>query len=601
MICMATAHPAADSLLDALNLLADRGAALAHEWRFDWSGQIHQAVLALRCLERADGLPPIAAVAGGASSGKSTVFNNLLEGHLVSRVTARGHATRGPILAVHETHRPLIEELLAARVLLPTFAHATVELDDDTSGHPDQIAVVYHTMEPLRDVLLMDTPDFTSDAAAKEGDRLLMLLPWFDRLLVVVDHERWFDRQSISMLRTESVRFGHERMVLFNRTKEGSLGDADRAALERQALRLGATAMVILEFRRGRGFCAFAPGTLSDVIPFVCAPRANRRGALLLAVAAQANRLLNQNDERAARLDELRAGLAAAVRRATPSVWSCLNALMTEPERAQMEVVSRVFRVRQTKRWLAEHARRVEDALRRVPILGAVVRSPRGQSDAADPDPTTRLETATRHFESAGRRLAHELHRTAASSAFWTELDRWTGLHPTGCAFALDDILRAGLRNDLQSFERALDAWNVKVRDECSGLSPHVVGAIGAGVLGIAAVLVMVPGSVAALTLVGAKGAIGAALGKLAAATGAGALAGKHMGRLAEVITEKLIGSPEYSAVQQAASRYRARIANTGDALAAEVLGEAAALVMARGDALLGALETLRDPKGTAS
>ena len=44
----------------------------------------------------------VVALAGNPNTGKSTVFNNLLDGHLASRITARGHATKGPILAVHE-------------------------------------------------------------------------------------------------------------------------------------------------------------------------------------------------------------------------------------------------------------------------------------------------------------------------------------------------------------------------------------------------------------------------------------------------------------------------------------------------------------------
>ena len=48
---------------------------------------------------------------------------------------------------------------------------------------------------------------------------------------MVVDHERWFDRQTVSELRAASVRLAQDRLVLFNRTREGALAREDEAAL----------------------------------------------------------------------------------------------------------------------------------------------------------------------------------------------------------------------------------------------------------------------------------------------------------------------------------------------------------------------------------
>ena len=94
----------------------------------------------------------------------------------------------------------------------------------------------------------------------------------------------------------------------------------------------------------------------------------------------------------------------------------------------------------------------------------------------------------------------------------------------------------------------------------------------------------------AALTLASAKGAIGAALAKLAYAAGAGALFGKHVGRLSQIIHEKLLGSPQWDAVQASAADFRAAIRSAGLARAQQAIAEADAYVMHDDNPLASAL-----------
>ena len=176
-----------ETSVNALEIVAERGTRLQTQWCLDWPETVQQAVCRLRLEPAADHLPSLAAIVGGASSGKSTVFNNLLDGHLVSRITARGHVTLGPILAVHEQHRPVVERLLAEGKLLPGIHRVSIDLDGNATGEPDAVAVSFHTIDSLREVLLFDLPDFTSEHARQEGDIALRLLPWFDRIVVVVD------------------------------------------------------------------------------------------------------------------------------------------------------------------------------------------------------------------------------------------------------------------------------------------------------------------------------------------------------------------------------------------------------------------------------
>jgi hypothetical protein len=587
------------AIASALENLAHGGTGLSRDWRFDWPVLMQQAVYRLRLWEQETDVPVLVALMGGASSGKSTVFNNLLDAHRTSRITARGHATRGPILAVHEDQRALVEALFADNRLLPGLRRVSIELDDNVSGDPDALALLFHHIDALRGLLLFDMPDLTSQASASEGEVALTLLPWFDRLLVVVDHERWFDRQTISELRSASVCLAQDRLVLFNRTREGTLAAEDKVVLRGQAERLAAQDMLVLEFRQGRGFCVFAPGTLDGVTAFLESARPNRTGPLLAQVSEAANRVLNQNQQRRAGLGQLRDALHASVTRILPSARDCMGAQMTRQERTQLEVLPRVFRVRETRHWLGAQTRRVQQVLKGVPLVGLFVRS-------ASPVPESHDEELDRHatirefYASVAQRQIHEVHRVTRAGTFWNELEQWTGLQPAERHFEWTPALTDEIRDVTERFEDALTLWTDKIKHECEGVNPNINGAVGAGVIALAVVLIAVPGPITALTLVSAKGALAGALAHLAASTGAGALVGKHMGRLARLIHEKLLGSPEFEAVQTVALTLQGLLARAGQELIADVLAEAEAYVMPAHDPLARALETLRQGMGEA-
>jgi hypothetical protein len=549
----------------------------------------------LRFAAQVDSRPGLVALVGGASSGKSTIFNNLLGGHLASRIAARGHTTLGPILAAHEARRAEVEAWLEHGVLLPGLDRITAHLDADATGEVGAVVTLYHTFEALRDVLLLDLPDFTSQDARHEGDITKALLSWFDRLVVVVDHERWFDRQSVSGLHAASARYGQRRWVIFNRARTESLAADAEAALAAQAGRLGAEGMNVLASRQGRGFRLFPPGTLDRVSDFVRARSADRSPALRTYVAEAANRILNQNEERAARRDELQRILADVVDRTMPSVQECVSALMTAEERRQVEFASRVLRLEQRRQWLVDRTRRLGMALRRVPVVGALVGPIRHTGDAGLAETTDRGAIAMAYFEAVARHQVHEIQRIVRGCAFWEEIRRWTGLEPIRRESALEERGRGDVEQAAQSFDVALGAWLKNVETQCEGFGPYLKGAVGVGGIGLAVVLIAVPGPVAALTLASAQTAIGAALVKLVAAAGTGALAGQPLGRLRAIIEERLLGSPELDAVRQAASGFLHLLEAAARRQVDGVLDEAGALVLDRHDALVEALSCLRD------
>lgn len=582
-------------LSHALDVLADQGRRLREQWRFDWPEQSQQTACALRFHLRAGSPPTLVAVVGGASSGKSTVFNNLLEGHMASRVTARGHATLGPIMATCEQDRPRVESWLAEGLLMPGLPRKDAQLDEEIHGAVDGLSTIYHPFDSLANIILFDLPDFTSEAAAREGDITLALLPWFDKLLIVVDHERWFDRQSISKLRAASTRYEQKRLVLFNRTLEQALLGEDRAALQQQADRLAADGMVVLEFRRGRGFCRFAPGTLDEAAAFAGYEPPNRRTTLLARVRESATDVLNQNEERSARLDDLGEAVRAAADRAVPDVHECMQALMISAERKQLQVVSRVLRIDGAKQWMQTQTKRIRSALGRLPVVGLAIPSLNRSPESPPPDESDREAVGVSFFESVARKQIHDIQRAAGNSGFWHEIRRWTGCGPRTFDFSWSDEFRSDVVGAVRQVDSALCRWTEKVEAECQGVSPNIHGAVGAGAIALGVILVAVPGPVAALTLVSAKGAIGAALTKLAAAAGAGALFGKHAGRLSAVLAEKLVGCPEFDAVRDSVSVFRDHLASFGRRQAEAIINDAVGLVIDEDDPLAAALKTLQD------
>jgi hypothetical protein len=595
-------------LLDALVRLGKGGDHLRRELHFEWSPQTEQAVAAGRFLLEGQSPPAaaqasgsggglsLAAIVGGASSGKSTIFNNLLGGRAASRVTAKGHSTRGPIAAVHEQRRDWAEAVLGSGLLLPSFAPRVSLLDDDVVGEPDSLHIVYHSVDELRDVILFDTPDFTSEPARMEGDIALATLPWYDRLIVVIDHERWFDRQTIGRLRDESARFGQQRFVVFNRSQAGPMAGDQQERLTQQAGRLAADGFVMVEFRQGRGRCTFPPETLAPVQRKLAEPHPPRRRALLRFLGHAALAVLNNNDERGARLAGLGAAMEKAGLTAVPSRTDCIASLMTHDEKRHLDVIARTLRVRETREWLARQADRIRQTLRhRLPVIGTMLPAPAADEPDSAADPPDRPTVGWEVFRSRCRRQLAVIDEAASSSAFWIELQRWTKIEPPRSREESIDQQRDRVGEIMTRLDTAVKAWTAKVESECQGVSPHLLGAVGATALAGAIVLVAVAGPVTVLTWPVISVALGKAVGTLLASAGAGAVAGRPLTRLLAIIHEKLLGSDEFLAVGDMVEEYREAIARFGRAAAAESFAHAQALVLPQDDELTRALTILCD------
>ncbi|MBN2561333.1 MAG: 50S ribosome-binding GTPase [Phycisphaerae bacterium] len=625
------------NLPSALECLAKHGKLLRERFHYDWSSQADEAVHALRfqlrqvrrenedtrgrrqgrdgSYDRPGGtigepgrLPAdrrelsLVAIVGGASSGKSTVFNNLVGGRLVSRVTAKGHATMGPIAAVHESHRDAVEQALEAGLLMPSFTPRVGSLDDNTEGEPGILHIVYHSVDALRGVVLLDMPDFTSELARMEGDIALGTLPWFDRLVVLVDHERWFDRQTVGRLRDESSQFGQDRFVVFNRDRDERLDPGQLARLKQQADRLGATDHLVLEFRHGRGCCTFPPGTFDPLTDSLNRYPPQRRRQLVRFLQRLATVVLNNNNERRARLARLREAFETVADRAIPSRAECLTALLTPDERRHFDVISRTLRVTETRQWLARQADRIKQTMRkRLPVFGTLLapKKPERDSAADTADTADRQTIGWEVFRSRSARQLAAIDEAAAGSDFWTEVRRWTDIEPPRGSPEWIDQRRDTVRSAVETLGKAIEAWTAKVESECRGVSPRLMGAVGAGSIAAAIVLVAVAGPVTALTLPLIKTALAGALGTLATSAGAGAVAGPALTRLLTVIHERLIGSAEFKTVERAMDEYRETIAAFGRDAANRSFAAACGLVVPEDDDLARALTGVCDAAET--
>jgi hypothetical protein len=354
--------------------------------------------------------------------------------------------------------------------------------------------------------------------------------------------------------------------------------------------------MVMVNYHPGRGCRTLDPAELAEIQRFATRAPPRRDRQLLACLAEAAEHVLTRNEQRLSRLVQLRAQMAREAERCIPSMWSCLTALMKPAEREQLTLLARVLRPAQWREWLDRQTGRVEQTVGRIPVLGSLIIQRRQSSSTVAELP--RQEAGIDHFHSLCREIHHALRQAAQASPFFEAAPLPDALGET---FMLDEAAQRRAADALADLDQALARWNAKIQSECQGLSAHVVGAVGATAIGVAIVLVAVQGPVAALTLPAAKVALGAALGKLLGAAGAGALAGRPLRRLVDVTYEKLMGSPEFTAVKDAAENYRQLIVAYARQRAESTITVAEQRVLRRGDALRAALERIRDGAERAS
>jgi len=169
-----------------------------------------------RLLTRFDpNLPPVAAICGGGSSGKSTLFNSLLEGRFAP-TGGRAGMNRRVLFSVPER---LAGQTRLIAALLEPFASEPKLLE-----HPEELLQpgdpLYLTTRPGRvDLILMDTPDFDTGAGGRYANRLSAqgALEAADLLIYVFTNSNYNNRDNTDFIARMLTGIGRRKCFLVYR------------------------------------------------------------------------------------------------------------------------------------------------------------------------------------------------------------------------------------------------------------------------------------------------------------------------------------------------------------------------------------------------
>ncbi len=258
--------------------LADSAtAARLADLDLDWGPLAVNACAALRFKRQVNDAPPFVGLIGGASSGKSTLFNTLLQAQ-VSRISAHAHETLGPVLGVPQGWLDRFNSWAGDRLVFPGYEIDHLHDGDPTVGRLGGLAVRAHRVDELGRVVLFDLPDVTSKMAADEGDATRNLLPWLDGVVVVVDEERWFDATVFAQTMEAARDFGPHLWVVFNRTSAGERLTSEQChRLADHGAARHATATVVSPFQPGSGYRPLSAATRGRVLAWFDKLDANNR------------------------------------------------------------------------------------------------------------------------------------------------------------------------------------------------------------------------------------------------------------------------------------------------------------------------------------
>jgi hypothetical protein len=547
-----------------------------------WTEAEQNVAEAARFLLDADlnGECTVVGVVGGASSGKSTLVNalvGLVEGggaRYVSTVMMRAHTTRGPLVCAAEPAQSRLRDWVT-RCGWGGFRNLRESARaGPAAGEEGGLTVVPCSGPTLARVAILDTPDFTSLASRQTGDVTRSLLPWLDRVIVVVDEDRWFDEQVFGWLaaRLEALIPRDERAVVFNRTQRGGesgerLGEAERAALLHRGQRLGTT-VFFLEHQPGRGLVDLTHGPNAGRVAEIAAwaaregrPDSVRRRVQLLVqeLRGRCAAVVIENDRRRALLARLaRTMETEQSARGLTDRQVAYDVLLTPEQQRQLDPIWQAL-VRPLS-WLGGAAR-----------AAGLARSARG----ADEEPGTIAQRGQAFFVRQVTMARDQSLSIAMASEIW-QAGGVAARPPAGGAAILERGAKDGAalaRTCQERFEEFTRRFEAGAREVRLGAASTGAGVIGA-----------VIGAILALPAGGVTAPLGAAMG---AAIGASTLAagGRSVYRLLRLIAgtaETRALWESVKALREGMERYRAEAEE-------EVLAAAKTKVLADGDELLSA------------
>lgn len=366
---------------------------------------------ALRFLIHADAdRPLLVGLVGGASCGKSTVFNSLV-GRRLSRVHYQPHSSLGPIVSVHQRHRWRLLPESPPRRFLPQFAAAEVrDRAPAATGAVDTVVVSCHQENPWGHLAIVDLPDITSESARREGWLVRRILPWLDVVVWLVDPNDYLFEDLYIDLIEQAAALGQRAIVVVNDI-HGQVVSANTVLQERIGRFRGDAWFLLppLQCSPSEPYPLFRsePGFLK-LRDFLLAHRTRRPLAPLAArLRHDAEAIVHANAEWVRLARELSTGLTRLVARNRKRILASAPVLSVLPESARAELERLRNRLS-----LWHHGKRLFRVLRSpVRTLG---RAAVGQFQITAGDLDT--EPLYRHLVGALKEFGVELHRVYLES-----------------------------------------------------------------------------------------------------------------------------------------------------------------------------------------
>lgn len=309
---------------------------------FDWAASDTNLCAALRLKRETEDPAAIVAFVGGASSGKSTLFNSLMESQ-VSRISAHAHETLGPVIGAERTDAQRLKAWVEAGLVFESAKIVPAGQGAATIGSAGSIHLYEHEVAALSGVLVADLPDVTSKMSADEGSVAHNLMPLFDGLIVVVDEERWFDA-TVWAETVERFRDAGARMwIVFNRSERAddtSAADVQRLAAHARSLR--ADGHCVCPYVPGSGYRAVGSDTRATLLSWAAESRGVDRVAALESVLQRRSAaILRANVDRADAFNKLARGVEGELDALAEDTSLSLD-LLTQDERSLLGVGHRL-------------------------------------------------------------------------------------------------------------------------------------------------------------------------------------------------------------------------------------------------------------------
>jgi hypothetical protein len=162
------------------------------------------------------GRPLLAGLVGGASCGKSTLFDSL-HGQKLSRIHYQPHSSLGPVAWLHGCHRPLTMPEGRPRRFLAEFEAAELRGSaESVTGAVDKVYLAFHRDDQWQHLIVLDLPDISSESARREGWLVQRILPWLDLVVWMVDPNDYLFEDLYLDLIDQVAALGQRSIVVVN-------------------------------------------------------------------------------------------------------------------------------------------------------------------------------------------------------------------------------------------------------------------------------------------------------------------------------------------------------------------------------------------------